>query len=123
MTETPTAPLEEEVAGETKEEKTARLNFFSDAVRAGLHSAGADIMEQMIAQGVPDAVACILTGGCQFLAELYEETARTTGADRQKFKQHMVDSVGIYFDTYCKMSVKDALAAAALPAGEGEQVQ
>ena len=123
MTETPTAPLEEEVAGESKEEKTARLNFFSDAVRAGLHSAGADIMEQMMAQGVPDATACILTGACQFIAELYEETANKTGADRQKFKAHMLESVGIYFDTYCEMTVKEALASAALPAGAGEKVQ
>lgn len=123
MTETPAAPLEEEVAGETKEEKTARLNFFSDSVRAALHATGADVMEQMMAQGIPDAAACIMTGGCQFIAELYEETGRKTGASRAMLKQHMIESVGIYFDTYCEMTVKEALAAAALPAGKGEQVQ
>lgn len=124
MTDAYNPPLENEVGGESPEEKTVRLNFFSDAVRAGLHSAGVDIMEQMLAQGIPDTAACMMTGACQFVAELYEETARKAGVDRQAFRHHMIASVATYFDTYCEMSVRDALAAdVALPAGKGEAVQ
>lgn len=109
---TPDLPVESDVAGETQEEKTARLNFFSDAVRAGLHSSAMDILEQMEANAVPDAAACLMTGACQFLAEIYEGMATRVGADKSACKTHMLESAGLYFDTYCQMTVKESLQAA-----------
>jgi len=105
----PKDPIESDIAGETKEEKTTRLNFFSDGVRAGLFASGTDILEQMEAAGVPDAASCLLTGSCRYLAEMYESLASKLGIDKSKMREHMLTSAGLYFDTFCEMSVKEML--------------
>jgi TPR repeat protein len=108
--------MTEEPQDEAHDERMARLNFFSDAARAGLHSAGADILAQMNENGVREAASCVLAGACQFLAELYEQTAAQLGADKTAMRAHMVESVGMYFDTYAKMSVLEQ-------AGQSPEVQ
>lgn len=95
---------------ETKEQRTARLNMVADSVRGGLFASSQDILDAMKQTNVPDGPACAMTGACMFLAELYEGMARATGADRQQFRKHMLDSVAAYYDGYCEMTVKDALA-------------
>lgn len=105
--ETPQNPAEGDVAGETKEERTRRMNFFADAARAGLHATGCDIMEQLEAAAVPDASSCMLMGACQFVAQSYEGIAAEYGLNKADMKKHMIDAVSIYFDTYCEMRIKD----------------
>lgn len=112
MTDTPETPIESDVAGETREERTTRMNFFADSARAGLHAVGCDIIEQMETASVPDAASCMLMGACQFLAESYEGIAHEHGLDKAAMKKHMIESVSIYFDTYCQMRIKDMAADA-----------
>lgn len=121
MTDAIEPPVESDVAGETPEEKTVRLNFFSDAVRSGLHASALDILQQMEATGVPDAAACLMTGACQFVAEIYEETATKLGLDKAKVREHLLNSVELYFNTYCEMTVKESLQGAVQQAGTGDR--
>lgn len=95
-------------------ERTARLHFHADIARAGLHDAAKDILAAMVEGQIPEPSICVITGGCQFLAELYEEVAEQTGADKAQMREHMVSSVGIYFDTYAAMTEKAKLGDGAV---------
>lgn len=81
------------------DERAARLEMNTEAVRAGLFASATDIAEMMKENGVEDASAAILTGAIMFAVELWDNTMARAGHPPMKRRKALLANVAVAFAT------------------------